>query len=146
MTNVNVYHRNMNQSKKPCNTRHYKLFASYIEWQPNYNGCVSPFDRYGSCSDCTVIGWQGCTAAMLVLTLSPNSRSCASKSNSQPGWRLLIKHLGNIFLFFSGLLAESGAHIVAAHTLWDRPMASTKWPPLLVTERHVWLLRCLVCE
>ena len=78
---------------------------------------------------------------MLVRAVRQSSQSCASNSNSSPGLWLSIKHLGNPFLSYSGLLYQIGTHIIAVHTLSDRMMASATWLALLVTEPS-----CLVHE
>ena len=80
---------------------------------------------------------------MLVLATHPSSWSCELNLNSPPGRRLLLK---NLSFSFSGLLSQIDTHVVAAHILSDKIMALTTWLALLVTEGHVWSLRCLVCK
>ena len=64
-----------------------------------------------------------------------------------PAWAVVINKTSWKYLsLFLCLLSQNGTHIVAAHTPSDRTMASATWLALLVTERHVWLLRCQVCE
>ena len=84
------------------------------------------------------ISWQGHAVTMLVLAACPSSRSCELNLNSPPEGQLLIKHLENLFLWF----IISNWH---SCSLTDRMMASATWLALLVTERHVWSLRWLVC-